>query len=38
MYFLSLNLTTLQSVIHGWCFNLGLSLTKIPEMLQNLSL
>lgn len=25
---LSLTLTTLQSVTHGWCFNLGLSLTK----------
>lgn len=33
---LSLNLTTLQSVVNGWCFNLGLSLTKrlSPEMLK----
>lgn len=32
----SLNLTTLQTVINGWCFNLGLSLTGNPEMFQKL--
>lgn len=28
IYVLSLTLTLLQSVMNGWCFNLGLSLTR----------